>query len=310
MNYSDILSFTIDATERLNEQMAGIIKSESAMKVSNESALYYSLATETFTEKVKEYAGNVWKFIKDLVMKIKNFIVSAYKKVKEFITKKIAAIKAKFAKKEGEANKAEAKPEENKTEQAHEAADDMRYFVGTSNLSDFDKINAGLKELFDEFDISEMTNALKQMSAEEISKNKEELDNMNLADVMNKKMMECANTLQVQKVSADKYSAFAIEYINKYNQVITTSFKIFGEATKKFENFANSLSSNSEISSEQASFAKIVATKMSSLIGKLTSVRSRAIVLDLALIPANGFISEEAAKTALDEYKEKIKNFF
>jgi len=313
MTYSDILLFTIDSTEELNKHLAAVIKSESALKVCNESATYYALASEGFTDKVKEYASAVWDFIKKIVDKIKTYIVNAYKTVRDFIAKKIAAIRAKFAKKEGgEAKSGEEKPAEAKPEaKATEAAGDFRYYVGANNTSAFDYMTKGIEEMVSDMGLENMVNELKQMSDEEIAETRKDMSNEEQTKAsMKRDLARCISTFTVNKVPADKYSQVASTYVSKYNATVDKVFKILGDATRKFEAFANSLKGNTELSSEQISFAKFCATKASSLISKSISLRSRATSLDLGLVPASGFISEEAAKAAFEEYKPKMMSIY
>jgi len=303
--FSDVLLYTLEATEELNQRLAAVIKSESALKVCNESATYYALANEGFTDKVKEYAAAAWKFIKDLVNKIKDYIVSAYKKVRDFIAKKIAAIKAKFSKKEGgEEKPAEAKPEA----KASEAADDFRYYVGASSFDEFTKMEALVKSVEDAFDIETIGHNLKAMSDEDIASSRKEAEESGeggIKQAMKAAAMASISGMRVNKVAANSYSSVAAAYVANYNKVAEKAFKSVANIANSLEKFANSLNTNAEYTSEQVSFAKFMASNMGKVASIITSIRTRSVALDLSLVPATGFISEEAAKSAFDEYKEK-----
>jgi len=314
MLYSDILSFIIESSEDLNSQLASVIKSESALKVSNESANYYALANEAFTDNAKKYALAAWNFIKELVKKIKNFIVTAYNKIKEFISKRINAIKAKLSKKKDGNN---TKSKEDKTEPAHEAADQNEYYEG---IHDIRYYADGAEVAFG--DVKSMTEELNELikdiekvgsfQPEEISSMHKEI--IRHYDAFNNNLKSSiisrANKVHVNRVPAAKYPEFLDKYLDKYKDISDTSFKILTLSVKRLDATINSLSNNKEYTSDQVSLLKEIVQKISLMCTKTLSIMNRITVLNFSLVPFLGFNSEDAAKSALEEYKSKISSIF
>jgi len=87
--YSDFILFCMEGSERINAELSGIYKLQAATLVSNESAVYYSLASESLTEKIGNFIKSVIGFIVDLIKKTKDGICSlangAIEKNKVFI---------------------------------------------------------------------------------------------------------------------------------------------------------------------------------------------------------------------------------
>jgi len=307
MTYSDILLYTITSTEDINKTYAEVMKYKFATSISNESAVFYSLANEGLSDKVREYAGKVWKFIKDILNKIKTFILNAFKHVKEFFQKRVAAIRARFSKKDAGAPAEGQKPEEAKAEPAHEAAEDVVYYYGVAHPAIYDESIKVMNETAKEMEFGEVIAGMKDMNDEELKGIENYIALMKSSKYYDQTFRNANAMLSsVQKVPASQYPDLASKLIAGYTKLEDKCYQLIQHMLDGFEKGVQKASNMADYPEKNLAVAKTLCSTFTSFIAKYNGVRQYMINVMLELMPVSGFATPEAAKEKYEEVTNKI----
>jgi len=298
--------------ETLGMDNAAIAKAQAALNVANESAIYYKLANEGVIQAVKNFFANLWKYIKNIALKVAGFFKNLYIRVKDFITGKVRKDNEALNKKNAELKKyyeqriSDLKDEinslssknetnkerlQNKDKELKDAREDLiALYKARSKLSEF---NVGRPETSNEF-------------IEFLNKNKERPSYVNKAlDILSNEYYRNIDKIK----SSMNYSPLIANSIESVEDTIEFIIEAANKNPERFEKYKTKIPTL--IENYENNICKEISSKLDELLEKSGSPSKDVnIEFDRKFIERHVrdqfiFVKETCVKT-LNEYNDDI----